>query len=380
MNAFLRVATRNLLRHRVRLAASVGGVALALSLVLALDAILVGVSNQLTSYIDRSRADVWVGQAGVRNLHMVASWLPASVVDEVAAVPGVGETTAILYVTDSVTFGAGTTDERTSLAYVIGLPDDALMGTAWEIAAGAALPQPGTAVVDRGAAESASTGIGDMVEILGRDLRISGLSEGTATLTNSVAFINAADFATARGDAPLVSFVLVRAVPGADPEALGAAIEDRVDGVTALTREAFAAEERGLVMDMSIEVVTIMNSIGFLIGLAVVALTVYVANLARRGEYGMLKAVGARNRFLYGVVLTQAVLSVALGLAVGVSFTLLLGAAVTRAGLNVELALSIASLTKVGALALLIAGLASILPIKQIAGLDPAVVFRRGAT
>ncbi len=34
------------------------------------------------------------------------------------------------------------------------------------------------------------------------------------------------------------------------------------------------------------------------------------------------------------------------------------------------------SLLKVGILAVVIAGLASILPIRQIAGLDPAMVFR----
>ena len=49
---------------------------MALTLVLALDAIFLGVSNQLSRYIDDSGADVWVAQDGVRNLHMVASALP----------------------------------------------------------------------------------------------------------------------------------------------------------------------------------------------------------------------------------------------------------------------------------------------------------------
>ena len=40
------------------------------------------------------------------------------------------------------------------------------------------------------------------------------------------------------------------------------------------------------------------------------ALTVYTATLARRAEYGVLKALGAHNRQLYGVVLTQALISV----------------------------------------------------------------------
>ena len=123
MSATWLLARRNLARNRVRLLVSVGGVALALSLTLALDAIYAGVANQLTTYIDRSGADVWVSQSGVRNLHMVASWLPDSVVDEVRAVDGVAEATPILYSTDTISAG----DER-AVAYVIGVRPDAPMG------------------------------------------------------------------------------------------------------------------------------------------------------------------------------------------------------------------------------------------------------------
>ncbi len=128
--------------------------------------------------------------------------------------------------------------------------------------------------------------------------------------------------------------------------------------------------------DMSAEIISIMNVIGFVVGLAVVALTVYIATLARRREHGVLKALGARNRVLYRVVLGQAVLSVALGLAIGLAFTGL--SLVARTDLNLELAITAASLAKVGLFAAVIAGLAAILPIRQVAGLDPAAVFRRG--
>ena len=131
--------------------------------------------------------------------------------------------------------------------------------------------------------------------------------------------------------------------------------------------------------DMSADVISIMNVVGFVVGLAVVALTVYVATLARRREYGVLKALGARNRVLYRVVLVQAVLSVAFGFAIGLAFTSLLGFLVARTDLNLELAITAASLAKVGLFAAVIAGLAAILPIRQVAGVDPAVVFRRGA-
>jgi putative ABC transport system permease protein len=374
MSATVLLARRNLGRNRVRLLASVGGVALALSLTLALDAIYAGVANQLTTYIERAGADVWVAQSGVRNLHMVASSLPGSIVDEVNAVDGVAAVTPILEATDTISTG----DER-AVVYVIGLPTAASMGGPWDIVEGSAQVGPGEIIVDRGFAARAGVSIGDTVGVLGGEARIVGLSRGTASLVNSVAFVSFNDFKAVRGGAPVVSFALVRVAGGSSPEAVAADIDRLVPGVTAQSRTDFVAQERRIVTDMSADVISIMSVVGFIVALAVVALTVYVATLARRREFGVLKALGARNRVLYRVVLVQAVLSVAVGFAIGLVFTGLLGFLIGRTDLNLELAITADSLAKVGVFAAAIAGLAAILPIRQVAGVDPAVVFRRGA-
>jgi putative ABC transport system permease protein len=373
MSATWLLARRNLLRNRARLVVSVGGVALALTLVLALDAIFEGVSRQMTSYIDRSAAEIWVGQAGVRNLHMVASWMPSSVTDEVRAIDGVAAAEPILYTTDSMSAG----DER-GWVYVIGLSPAASMGGPWDVVEGVGQPGSGEAVIDRRFAQRAGVGLGDQVTMLGRDFRIAGLTEGTASLVNSVAFVTFDDFAARRGGDPAVSFVLVRAADGTAPDALALEIQTRVDGVSVQTTEAFATSERRLGLDMSGDVISIMNIIGFVVGLAVVALTVYVATLALRREYGSLKAFGAPTGYLYRVVLTQAGLSVAIGFVAGVAVTAALSAIVPRTGVNLELAISGESVVKVGIVAAAIAALAALLPIRQIAGLDPAVVAREG--
>ena len=374
MSGSLLLARRNLAGNRVRFLVSVGGVALALSLTLALDAIYAGVANQMTTYVDRSGADVWVAQAGVRNLHMVASSLPDSATDEVRAASGVGAVTPILEATDTIAAG----DER-AVAYVIGLPADAAMGGPWNVVEGSDRVGPGETIVDRGFARKARVTLGDRVTVLGGEATIVGLSEGTASLINSVAFVSLDDFRMMRGGAQAISFVLVKVVPGTMAEAVAGEIGRTVPGVTAQTRAEFASQERRLVMDMSADVISIMNAIGFVVGLAVVALTVYVATLARRREFGVLKALGARNVVLYRVVLVQAVLSIAAGFVVALAFTGLLALVVPRLGLNLELSIGAASLAKVGLFAAVIAGLAAILPIRQVAGVDPAVVFKRGA-
>jgi putative ABC transport system permease protein len=367
----LRLAYRNLFQNKVRLAISVGGVALALMLVLALDAVMAGSEKRLTAYIDNSGADVWVAQSGVRNLHMVSSWVPASVRNEVRDVPGVESVTPIMYLTAPVD-----TDNEQSLSYVIGLPEDAAMGRPWRVVEGRAIPEQGEAVIDSGVAEQSGIELGDKVEILGQELEVTGLSEGTSTLTNSVAFISMEDFEQVRGGGRVVSFVLAKVELGQSPEAVAKRIKQDVGGVTAQTRAAFAEQERRLVNDMAGDLLAIMNLAGFMTGLAVVALTVYTATLARRAEYGVLKALGARNSRLYGVVLAQALYSVTLGFAVGLVFTLVLTAIVPALGSNLPLQVGAASLVKVGGVSLAIAALAAMLPIRQIAGLDPATVFR----
>lgn len=368
-----RLGWRNLVQNRMRLMISVGGVALSLMLMLSLDAVLAGMERQLSAYIDQGGADVWVSQAGVRNMHMVSSSLPASVVEQVRRVPGVADATPILYVTYPVV-----NKDRSQLAYVIGLPPDAPMGRPWKMSAGVDLPGPGRVVVDRSTARALGAGLGDTVRIFGRDFGVAGLSEGTASISNSIVFITFADFARLRRTRDTVSYVLVKGDPAVPRAEIARAIQETVDGVTALPREIFAGEERRLVQDMGADAVTIMNLVGFAIGLAAMALTTYVATLSRRAEYGMLKALGAGARRLYGVVLTQALLSVGLGVLVAVVITWVLSIVIPLLAGRLALELTVSSVARIAGVSVVIAGLAAILPVRQIAGVDPAMVFRGG--
>jgi len=289
---------------------SVGGVALALTLILALDAIFTGIEGQLSAYIDSSGADVFVSQSGVKNLHMVSSWLSPSVVDQARAEPGVAAVTPIMYMTDTLIIGP---KQDRSVVYVIGLPRGATQGGPARVTQGTALPATGQTVIDRSTAEKYGGGIGGTVKILGQTFTVAGLSDGTANLLSSVAFISADDFARIRGSAQ-VSFVLVKVKAGVSSEHVAKQLQHDVRGVSALTQNAFASQERKLVKDMAIDVINAMNLVGFLVGLTVMALTVYIATLSRRAEYGILKALVARNRSLYGSVLAQALYSVHDGL------------------------------------------------------------------
>lgn len=366
-----RLAVRNLIQNKTRLLFSVGGTGLALTLVLFFGAVLAGATGRLTVYIDNAGADIWVSQQGVRTMHMSASALPAGVAEDVRAVPGVDEVVPILYAEDVIE-----TQGQRYISYVFGAPRGAPMGGPWRVVAGSAEPGPGEVIIDRAIAREAGIGLGDTATVLGRDMIVAGLTAGTSSIVNSVSFVNMDDFMTVRGSGEVISFVLVSVAPGESQAAVASRIADQVGAVTVQTREEFAAQERKLAKDMMADIISIMDTAGYLTGLAVVVLTVYIATIARRREYGVLKAIGVRNSRLYQVVVVQAVLSVAMGFVLGVAITLLLSAAIPRFNELLVLSLNMQLVLRVAIVSALLAGAAALLPARQIAGVEPVAVIR----
>lgn len=365
------LARRNLFQDRVRLLVSIGGVALALLLILALDGIVAGALDRLTAYIRSTGAQVYVAQPRVRSMHMAATAIPLGKAAEVRQVSGVAHVDPILYASSAVSAG-----DRRQLAYVYGFEPGRARSGPWRMAAGSADLQPGEVVVDAVAATKLGVGLGDEVTVLGRPFRVRGLSEETYNFINSLAFVRLDDFAAARGQADTASYLLVWSTGDEPAERVAARIREAVAEVEVTTSTAFAREEARLVRDMSAEIMVIMNAIGFVIGLAAAGLTVYTATLAKLPEYGVLKALGAGNGWLYRTVAAQAFWSVALAalIAIALAYALALGAAAAVPGLY--LLIEFESLVRAVAAAGAIALIAALLPVRQIAGLDPASVFR----
>ena len=162
----------------------------------------------------------------------------------------------------------------------------------------------------------------------------------------------------------------------ANPAQIAQAISARNDDVLALTQADFAREEKQIIKDMSVEVLNMMNLSGLLIGLAVTALTLYTSTLRKRQEYGVLKAIGAKNRHLYAVVIAQTFFSMALGFAMAIGLVWGLGQVIPLVVPGVGLTLTQTAMTRVLAASLVIGIIAALIPAWQVARLDPAQVFR----
>jgi len=366
-----RLAIRNLFQSAMRLTISVGGVALALLLVFSLDAILAGSERQMTAYIDDTGADVFISQKGVRNMHMASSSIPRNTIQGVLDVDGIEDVTPILYLTNVIDVG-----DQQFLAYIIGLEKDAPFGGPWELSEGRSNPNPGEIIIDHTVAQKSNLLLGDEVDVLGRSFEIIGLAKGTTSIINSVAFINLEDFFQQRGSDQVISYLLATVAEGQSPDDVARRIESEISGITASPRAVFSSGEARIIQDMGADIISLMNLIGFLIGLAVTGLTTYTATLARRAEYGMLKALGARNIHLYVTVVWQALISVAIGFIIAIGLTLLLSVVIPLITPEMGLRVTGSSMIKIALAAGGIALLSALLPIRQLAKLDPAMVFR----
>ena len=362
------LARRNFFQDRRRAVLSVTGVAVALLLVLVLDGIFAGAMRQVTAYLRNVPADAIVSQRGVRTMHMSASSLPDTARDQAAEADGVSWAEAIEY-------ASGTIRSQTSsqLGYIIGYDTTTGRAGPWDMADGTA-PGPGQVVLDEAAADRLGVGIGSTVQLLGRGFEISGLSRGGTSITNTTAFVRAADFRAIRGDS--ASYVLVGAKPGVSPETLRDRLAGALPGTTVQTRDEFVQQEGRIVRDMSADIMQIMAVIAFLIALAVIALSLFASTLAKQHEYAVVKALGGDARLLGATIARQAAWAIGLAIVVAIAGAVLLADVVAALSPTVRLSIELGSVARVSLAALVAGLLGALAPLRRVARLEPAAAFK----
>jgi putative ABC transport system permease protein len=366
----LQLAWKNLSQNHTQFILGVGGVTLAILLMLSLDALLAGSEEDLVAYIEQSGADVFLAQTGVKNMHMASSAITERDMLLAEKAPGVLTASPILFTSSAIK--AGGTDV---LSYIIGFDPDVPLGGPRRVIDGTAHLARGEVIIDWAVARNQGVSLGDKIEILGQDFAVVGITQGLTNIVNSVSFIHLDDFQSLRGG-DAISYALLEVAPGADTHEVAEAIMIRSDNVLALPRVDFSREERQIIKDMSVEILNIMNLSGLLIGLAVTALTLYTSTLRKRQEYGVLKAIGARNGYLYSVVITQAFLTLSLGFLGAAGLVWLMGQILPLVTPGITMALTATGITRVLAYSLVIGIVAALAPAWQLSRLDPAQVFR----
>jgi putative ABC transport system permease protein len=371
------LATKILLDDKTRFLTTVSGVGFSVMLVIVQVGIFLGMLENASIAIERLDADIWVTARNTPNIDF-ANTFPELYVQRVRSVPGVlrADNLIVWFVPVALPTGA----KEATIVYA--LEDFPRWNFPWNVAEGN--PQDlrrGRYVFIDDSAEKrfGRFSVGEYREFLGLRLKIIGRTrEARSFTTNPIAFL---DYRVAQALAPLdlqhrTTYILVKLTPGADPEAVRAAIQRRLPYNDVRTKAEWAARSRnywientGLGLSMYMTVF-----LGCLVGVVVVAQTSYTATMDHFKEFAIVKAIGGNNSSIYRIIADQATIAAVVGFMVGTMLAYAVRPMMAGMDLKMIIPAELIVDALLGALGLCLA--ASLISFRKIAGLDPAVVFR----
>ncbi len=206
---------------------------------------------------------------------------------------------------------------------------------------------------------------------------ITGLTGDTTSIAGKLVFITLADAQILLQSPNVVSFVLLKIANPADAPSVAESILAEFDDTQALTRAELSGNERDMLGELFVATINVMSTVGFLVGLAVIGLTMYTMTSERLRDFGVLKAIGAPHGFLLRTVMGQATVLGVTGFAIGLVVTILVGPVVVRfvpdIGVKVNWGPGVRTLAAVVGMSLL----GAVVPVMRIVRVDPLLVFRR---
>jgi putative ABC transport system permease protein len=363
------VARRNLFAEKGRFAISISGVAFAVLLVLVVLALYRGFSRTGETF-ELLPGALWIAQTGTTDPFHSFSLVPTRDLDSARSVSGVAGVVPVLVRQMAFAVDGHALSARVmALEVPAGLPVDAETRQRY-------LPEPGVLVVDRILADKEGLSEGDIADLGAVKLRIGEVQSRSAEAFEPFAFVSYADARRIFGTEGVVNFGMVILLPGADEGAIAGALEARLPGTEVFTKTEFATAIRKEIDESLLPIIGILVAIGFTVGAAVVGLTIYTATIERSREFGVMKAVGASGAFLYRIVASQSAMVTTSGFVFGLAGALAV-ARLAREGVpDFATEFRVLDIAAVLAGTVVMAFAASLVPVRRINSIDPALVFR----
>ena len=366
------VARRNLFSDPTRLAISVGGVAVAILLIIVLLAVYTGSLRQMSAYVDNVDADLWVAQAGSPDMLHSFSVVPAIAGrTNWRKVDGVSEVWPLTSRTTLVDIG----DKKNSLILVGYQPGGA--GGPWKMSEGRGEPGPRRHRRRQGDDEDQRSEAGRHHRGRRPELRDRRCLRGHDHHGGPVC---------------LRRYRAGEEGAGAEPHQLhpgeGRAIPPQRDRIkeeiaaahpeqTVFTREQFSSNNSAVIREGILPVLAVVVVIAFIIGVAIVGLVVYSATLEKYREYGVLKAVGASSAHALqdraGAVAAQRVAGLRGG---GGGLVRRWRGSSSRIVVQISVAFTWQHFASAFVAAIVMSVIASYIPARKINNIDPVIVFK----
>ena len=300
----LLVARKNLFTERIRLAISVGGVALSVFLIGILLSLYRGWNEKVGEYVEAVPADLWVASEGSTDFIYAASVLSESAGTLLGFLPEVETVSPLIVRPLEMSKAGGDPDDSFDVQLVAYDPAIGLGGPL-SVVEGKSPPGPDEIIIDEEMSERRGVEIGDRLVSGTRSLNVVGKSSGGDFVFTQVAFVTldtAVDFLGLNPETQR-TFLLVTLDDPSERTALAKRLEASASGAGFFTGEEFANQTRERILGNILPMLVVVLVLAFIVGLAVAGLTIYTATVEKSREYGILKAEGFTNWFLYRVVI-----------------------------------------------------------------------------
>lgn len=371
------LATKSLLHDKLRFFITVSGVAFAVTLVFVQVGLFLGLMDNASLTIHQIDADIWVTSRNTANIDF-AQIFPETHVKRVRSIPGVARADNLIVWFMNVTQPTGAVEGTEVYALENfarwNFPWNVVEGNLEDLRRGQFMMLDDFAKKRWGAFE-----VGQYREVLGRRLKIIGRTVDAKSFTTTP--LTFMDYRLAQSLNPSdlrgnTTYILVKLAPGADLEAVRSEIRRRLPFNDVYTKDEWANRSRsywidstGLGLNMYITVF-----LGCLVGIVVVAQTLYTSTMEHIREFGTVKAIGGGNRDIYVILGKQATIAALAGFAVGALQAFALRPVMAKINLKLIIPTPFFAWVLVGSIALCLGS--ALISFRKVASIDPALVFR----
>lgn len=372
------LASRNLFQDRIRLVATLVGIIFSVVLVTVQLGLFLGFERMVTTMIDRAHADLWIVPADTKSFEATA------MLDErerfrALPVEGVTEVTPVLI---GFTYWRKPIGGSLTPVFLVGVEPGAAGLQPWNLVEGTPgdLSTPDAVAVDQSYFDRLGlTRLGDYGEIGNQKARVAVVTRGIRSFTTTPFVFTSLDRARSflRVPASSATYLMVRTAAGADVEAIRDRLAKSFSSAEVITSEEFRSRSRSFWLFGTGAGAALFGSalLGVIVGTVIVAQTLYSSTKDHLPEFATLRAIGSSRRYIYTVILCQALLSAVIGFAIAASVGILLAGASTDTALPIVITPVL--LVILFALTVVMSVASAISAIVVVTRIDPAMVFAR---
>ena len=371
------LATKSLLHDKLRFLITVSGVAFAVTLVFVQVGLFLGLMDNASLTIEHLDADLWVTSHNTANIDFSHTF-SETYIKRVRSIPGIARADNLIVWFMNVSLPNGAVEGTE----VYALEDFSRWNFPWNVVDGniTDLRRGNYIVVDDSAKRRwGPFDVGEYREVLGRRLKIIGRSINALSFTTTP--LTFMDYRLAQSLNPSdlrgnTTYVLVKLAPGANIEQVRAEIRHRLPYNDVFTRDEWARRSRtywvdstGLGLNMYLTVF-----LGCLVGIVVVAQTLYTSTMEHIKEFGTVKAIGGGNADIYSILAKQATIAAVAGFALGALMSYALRPVIEKINLKLVIPTPLSIAVFIGSIVLCLG--AAMISFRKVASIDPALVFR----